>query len=348
MPAQDRRAALRNLVLAWAPFDASEYRVGLRGEMALAWAWDSRQVADLLRAAGADDHVEVLPEGLLRPPMAADGMRLMNCLEGVEAQAWVAGFPVLSRWWPERPDEAEWASFARGASPTANVPALPTTIDPVAWQRRPWFDCQGLDALASPLSRIEVLAAAAAVACLVALTAGQASQTLGLVRLIDARKTDIEQIRSAAAPLLTARDSALSASAEADTLAQGLAGVQPIEVLRHLGEVLPPKGVTLKQFELTDRVLRLGLELAPEVQRSEVVKELQAGGWLSGVTELPAAQGHTWVTFEMRLTSLNPPLAAARMASAASVPGSAAAVAATAPATLPPAATLPPPPRSAP
>lgn len=314
VPVPDRRAALRNLVLAWAPFDSCEYRVGLRGELGLAWAWDARQVGELLRAAGADSATEVIPEGLLRPPMTTDGVRLLACLEGVEAQAWVAGVPALSRWWPQRPDAADWAAFARGAPVAAMLPAIPPATSDVPWQSRPWLECQGLDALAARWSRIELLATGATLVGLIALTAGQASQALAVQRETDARLADIARISDSAAPVLAARDRAMSALGEAETLTQALAAVQPIEVLRHLAEVLPAKGITLREFDLTGRVLRLGLELAPEVQRSAVVKDLQSGGWLSGVTEQREAPGRSWVTFEMRLTGLSPPLTSSRVA----------------------------------
>jgi hypothetical protein len=44
------------------------------------------------------------------------------------------------------------------------------------------------------------------------------------------------------------------------------------------------------------------------VQRSAIVKDLQSGGWFTGVAELREASGRAWVSFEMRLKGLNPPL----------------------------------------
>lgn len=308
VPAKERRSTLRNLVLAWSPFDACEHRVGLRGDHGLAVAWDTREVGDRLRAAGADGGVELLPEGLLRPPMATDGVRLLACLDGFEAQVWKAGLPVVSRWWRQRPDADEWAEFLRSAPAATTLPVAPVAVAELPWQSRPWLECQSLDALVARWSRVELLAAGATALGLVALTAGQAREAFEVQRLTTARTADIERIRESAAPVLAARDRAMAALGEAQTLAQGLAGAQPIEVLRHLAEVLPAKGITLREFELTGSVLRLGLDLAPDVQRSTVVKDLQSGGWLSGVTELREAPGRSWVSFEMHLTGVSPPM----------------------------------------
>ncbi len=308
VPVKDRRAALRNLARAWAPFDVCEYRIGLHGDQGLAWAWDSQQVETLLRAAGADLAAEVVPEGLLRSPMAGDGWRLLPCLEGLEAQVWVDGLPVVSRWWPQAPSDAEWAGFIRNLPATGRVPAVPPSPSAAPWQNKPWLDCQGLDAASSGGSRLEWLVASAAACSLVALTAGEASEAWALQQQIDARKSEIEQIRSSAAPVFAQRDRALLAAAEGQALAQAMAAAQPIEVMRHLAEVLPAKGVTLREFELTGDLLRLGLALGPDVQRSAVVKDLQSGAWLTGVAEQREAAGRTWVSFEMRLKGLSPPL----------------------------------------
>ncbi len=320
VPAKDRRAALRNLVRAWAPFDAGEYRIGLHGDQGLAWAWDSQQIEDMLRAGGADLAAELMPEGLLRSPMIANGCRLLSCLEGLEAQVWMGGLPVASRWWPQLPSASDWAGFIRNMPAAAQMPTALPMLSDVPWQNKPWLDCQGLDTAASSGSRLEWLVASAAACSLVALTAGEASEAWALQQQIEARKAEIEQIRSSAAPVFAQRDRALLAAAEGQALSQAMAAAQPIEVMRHLAEVLPAKGVTLREFELAGDLLRLGVALGPEVQRSAVVKDLQSGGWLTGVTELRESAGRTWVSFEMRLKGLTPPLVVPKPA--ASGPGS--------------------------
>ena len=308
VPVKDRRAALRNLARAWAPFDASEYLIGLHGDQGLAWAWDSQQIEGMLRAVDADLASELMPEGLLRSAMTTDGCWLLPCLEGFEAQVWMGGLPVASRWWPQLPTDTDWAGFNRNMPAAVQLPTAPPVQSDVPWQRKPWLDCQGLDAAAAGGSRLEWLLASVAACSLVALTAGEASEAWALQQQIDARKLEIEQIRSSAAPVFVQRDRALLAASEGQVLSQAMAAANPIEVMRHLAEVLPSKDVTLREFELTGDLLRLGLALEPQMQRSAVVKDLQSGGWLTGVAELREVAGRTWVSFEMRLKGLNPPL----------------------------------------
>lgn len=308
VPAKDRRAALRNLALAWAPFDACEYRIGLHDARGLVWAWDAHQVETLLRDTGAGLSAELMPEGLLRPPMTGDGARMMACLDGLEFQVWIGGLPVVSRWWAQAPSHAEWAGFVCNQPINAGLTLAPPAMSDVAWQTKPWLDCGALDATATVGSRLEWLVASASACALVAVTAGQSSELFAVQQHIDARKAEIEQIRSSAASVFAQRDRAELAAAEAQALSQAMAVVQPVEVMKHLADVLPAKGVTVREFELVGDTLRLGLALAPEVQRSAIVKDLQSGGWFTGVAELREASGRAWVSFEMRLKGLNPPL----------------------------------------
>ncbi len=308
VPVRDRRDALRNLARAWAPFDACEYRMSLLGSQGFVWAWDAHQVESLLRDGGADLSAELVPEGLLRTPMASDGFRMLDCLEGFEAQAWIGG-AVFSRWWPQMPTAAEWAGFLRNLQAPVNPPAVPPVLVDVPWQSKPWLQFLRLDAANSGMTRPEWLVASVVACSLVVLTAGRASEALGVQQLINARKAEIDRIRSSAAPVLASRDRAMLAAAESQALSKAMSVAQPIEVMRHLAEVLPVKGVTLREFELTGDLLRLGLVLAPDVQRSAVVKDLQSGAWLTGVTELREVSGRAWISFEMRLKGLAPPLA---------------------------------------
>ncbi len=316
VPVADRRTALRNLVLAWAPFDVSAYRIGLRGDRGLAWAWDRAKVEDLLRQAGADVQAEVVPEGLLHAAMDADGMRLVTCLEGLEFEVWRDRVTIVSRWWPQLPDATEWDALRRGAPPALELPGEAPQVAEFAWLARPWLETHAQDDLAGRWTRLEAAAAGAGALVLVALTASQAGALFNVHRLSAARRAEIDRVRSEAGPVLVARDQALGAMAQLQSLAEDLTAPQPVEVLRYLARVLPPKGVILREFELNGTVLRLGLALDPEVQRSTVVKDLQSGGWLSGVRELGDAPGRGWVNFEMQLDAPSPPLGGMRNANA--------------------------------
>jgi hypothetical protein len=81
--------------------------------------------------------VAVLPETALQARLA-DGLHLLNCLEGVEGQLWSDGELKASRWWEETPSTGQWLEFLRSAGMVVNTsPQVPPAEQPV-WRSRPW------------------------------------------------------------------------------------------------------------------------------------------------------------------------------------------------------------------
>ena len=315
VPLAQRTAVLRNLLRAWAPFADSDYRVVRHGDQALAFAWD--------RAGGpASVPDTALPEGLLHEPMPQSGVRVVAGLDGYEGQVWQAGWPVATRWWPAPPQAEEWQLFLRSLAPawTEGVPAEPPPPAPAVWRAQPWAATQSIDDLGSGGSRLERIAVMATAACLVALAAGLARGAWGAWQERESLRALATQSRAAAAPVVAARERALALRGTSDALSRELTAVQPLEVLEHLARALPATGVLLKEFELTGLKLRLGLELSGDVQRSAIIKALQAGGWFTEVVEQRELLGRPWSAFELSLASAAPPLkvvAAAEPAAAA-------------------------------
>jgi hypothetical protein len=313
VPVRDRRAVLRNLLLAWSPFDSCDFQVVLQADSALAYAWDAAVVGAL-----APDSVQKWPESMLRPAAVADGLRLLECLEGFELQCWQSGRLIASRWWAELPSSAQLSealrSFEGGAAVAARAAPPPTQAEQAAWLHRPWAEILSLEGLASTTSRAERLAAGVALVCLAGLSGGQAQGLYSAYQARSAAEAELASAKLAAAPVLSARDRALAQARELDALVKQLSAAQPLEVLAHLQRLLPLKGAVLKDFDLSGDKLRLGLELSPDVQRSALVKELQAGGWFADVVEQREVAGRNWVSFEMRLKSVVPPLLPERAA----------------------------------
>jgi len=333
----ERRAVLRNLLVAWSPFDRSEYRIAWQGSDALAVAWDRELVEALLAAAGVAATATVWPETFMREPRAGDGLRLLQCLEGVEAQQWRGASLQASRWWPQRPDAVEADLWLRslGSDAVAHE-ALPSEVS-VAWMRRPWAELRSLDDLLSTGSRLERIAVGAALVGFTALTGAQAHQAFAAHEARQAAERERERALQGAAPVLAARDRAESLARDAQGLARPMTAVLPLELMQHLADALPARGVTLKELELSGQQLRLALELAPDVPRSAVVKDLQAGAWLTQVTEARDSASRGWIVFEAVLAGQRPPAAALRPAQVAS----AALPAATAAPAIPPAPKFP-------
>jgi hypothetical protein len=320
----ERRAVLRHLLLAWAPFDHAEYRVAWQGDSALAVAWDRNVVDSLLAPARWSRSPNLWPETFLRePPPARDGLRVVKCLEGVEAQVWRDAALRATRWWPQAPDPEEAQGWLRSLGADAVAATALPDVTPVAWRYRPWAELQTLDGLSSTTSRLERVAVGAALVGFMALTGAQAHQAWSVYEARQAVLRDRERLLLEAAPVTAARDRAESLAREAQNLAEQMNGVAPLDVLAHLSDVLPARGVTLKELELAGQKLRLALELAPELQRSAVVKDLQSGGWLSKVAEARDSSNRGWVVFDAVLVGQRAPITAVRsVIAAASAPKS--------------------------
>ncbi|MBT9500743.1 MAG: hypothetical protein IV092_05830 [Burkholderiaceae bacterium] len=306
VPAAERRSVLRNLLLAWGPFDQSDYAVVIGADSALAFAWDARVIADAMQQATPASTWTPTPEGLLRPVMqGGQGLRLIACLEGYELQQWRDGALLASRWWSHQPSVAEQIEFLRtvGEDESAGI----SRVSDTPWQGQPWAEALGVDELSSNWSRTERLAAGATLICLAGLTGVMASDMRSAYHSKEVASAELDRAKLAAAPVLSARDRALEQARALDGLARQLTGAQPLEVMQHLARLLPPRGAVLKELELNGSKLRVGLELAPDVQRGAIVKALQAGAWFTNVGEVRESGGRNWVSFEMTLSSLLPP-----------------------------------------
>lgn len=321
---------MRNLLLAWAPFDEVSHCIVVRGESAFAWAWDRAQVARQLIEASAPPNARLHPEALLTVPAVGDTVRLVAALEGVDGQLWRRGELLASRWWPAVPAQDDWSRWVRAVSAEAGrdaVEPLPE-LQTLEWQPA-WAEGVDLDALLSSASRLERVALGAALAGLVGLSSAQLHQAWQAYGERSTLAVERDRLTAVAAPAIGARDRALALASEAGVLSAQLAAPQPLEVMQHLAERLPVRGVTLKELELSGARLRIGLEVPPDLPRTAIVKELQAAGWFVQVNEVRDVSGRGWIAFEMQIQGLRPPVADRAPLPNAALPGPAGLPAAT-------------------
>ncbi len=202
----------QSLTLAMArlsPFEETATHLHTGDRFVTAWLWDQGAAFAAAREAGLDPRqLRFLPETVLLPPQP-EGLRLVETMDGVEAQYWNDGSLVASRWWAEPPDDQAWLLFQRGGSlPPDRLSAVPPRPLQLAWLERPWTRPRPGAKLA--LGRVDARLAAAALAlpALVALgiQAGQAmrlSHDIGVLeREVAARSEDVR-------PILDARSRAL-------------------------------------------------------------------------------------------------------------------------------------------
>ena len=312
LPVRERMSSLRAQAKAWQPFMDPSTTVALRAGWGLALAFDRAELTDLLTDAGCDPgRVTLVPEPLMVPPLS-DGVRMLQGLDGCEAQRWVAGWLRVSRWWPELPSLSQWQEFERlsNAIPDTTPTPVPPGAEALRWQSSPWAAMSSVDAALGALAPLEQVALVVGGGLLLAASAAVARQAWEADASMVAQARELRSLQLRAAPTLAARDKALQAAAETRMLAVALGAPMPIEVLQHVAQRLSP-GVVLKELELVGRQLRLVVDLPPAVPRSTLVKDLQAGQWLQDVREgkgVGIAQG---LSLDMRLSDLRPPLAAA-------------------------------------
>lgn len=314
---------------AWQPFESHSARLIVWDELGLAIAWDAAALERDLAGHGLTlDQCHVIPELLLQQSMG-NGVRIVQGLEGFEAQCWQSGQLNSSRWWPTRPSAAEWLSFLRSAGQTG---ASDESIAPMQFdapeaielppEASPWVKHYALQAAGNTGHRQLEGRLVYGSAVLLALTAGAAAhQFYEAWRLEAGLKAQLAEIKTKADSVIAVRERAISELASVQRLANFAAVPQPIEVIGHLHDTLARTGVQVKELELEGERLKLGLQLGPNVARASIVKDLQSGGWFADVNEARGdGGGRTLLTLELRIKGVHAPAARATEAQAASPP----------------------------
>ena len=88
---------------------AEVYSTDVNFSQIVCWVW-SRETGTSL---SGDPGARVMPEALARLGMER-GVRIVQGLEGYEAELWLNRRRVAARWWPQEPDQTEWAIFLNG------------------------------------------------------------------------------------------------------------------------------------------------------------------------------------------------------------------------------------------
>lgn len=266
-------------------------------------AWDELQATRALQEAGvAEESAIWVPELLLAPPEAADEVRLLEGLDGFEAQAWQSGVLIQSRWWPASPDAKAWAEFSRllpDALPGADLRPEPRAL--AAAVSGAWIQLRSPDDDGAQTRRLERWVLAGLGLALVVGSVPVLRDQWSLRQQRQELKDRLAQQRADQAPALARQQRALGLLQELKVLERDLRGPQPLQVLAHLAEVLPTEGVLLREMDLEGRRLRLVFELNPGVSRGTLVARLQRGAWFAEVLEQPAVPRPGWVAYQVQL-----------------------------------------------
>lgn len=341
---------MRLQVEAWGPFETTAARLVLSGEDGLAIAWDGAAAAQRLLADGlAPERCHFIPETLLQL-QGQDGVRLLNGAEGFEAQCWRDGFLRASRWWADPLTAQDWQEFVHASGSIADAGKQPPQPQQATLASSAWIKHYPLHASADGAEGSEQRLVFVGALALILAAGMLGHQLWGASQQGRSLARQIADVKTATAPVLSARDATMAAVDEVEKIAAWFALPLPVDVVGHLHDMLSRSGVQIKDMDLEASKLRISLQLTPNATRAGVVKDLQAGGWFTDVNEVRADNARGLLTMEMRIVGPRPPVVGAADAAGAPVVEVAAPAraAVTAPAPAPIVQAAPPPPVPAP
>ena len=305
VPAARRHSALRLKLVAWAPFAEAAYAVVWVDGLATVWCWDAARLRERLAPHGRrpDQFSAVVPETLLQAPMA-DGLRLVRCLEGFDAQHWQARALMDSRWWPALPTAVEWLGFLRGSGVAfQSQTPLPPPMD-LPWLPRPWAAVSAAAEDDGSLSGWEPWVQAVLVAALGVPAALLATRELQLHLSTASLEQQINALRQTASPLLSAREAALDTLQSINLIQDVQRYPDALRVMTTVAQFMPADGVLLREWELSDGSLRfMVVSATAPIVGTEHVAALERAGYFQDVKMIAQADPRQ-MGFAMRLRTL--------------------------------------------
>jgi len=239
---------------------------------ATVWSYNSKNISK----------IRSLPETLCVKPVTS-GLRLVNCLSGVEGQIWDEGVLVASRWWHNDPSAAEWASFIRVApfDFVSDIPAKPA-VEKVNYRENfPIFsfDKQNFEDIITP-SRVGMFASIIALFS-IGLMSTKYFHYAAQLSQIEVQKTEVSEQANI---ILSKRRRALTHIAAI----QKFKDVEPRQslmgALGALAEVLKGQDVTLRELSVKDNEIEIRMEGNSSMRVPELVAQLEQTSFLKDVS----------------------------------------------------------------
>lgn len=290
VPAAGRGQALRLQLGALSPFADTGHCAVWQGGRALVWFWDAALVRHAMAGVGlAPKRVPVWPESVMVAPVApgAPGVRLVQSLQGVEAQLWdAAGGLIASRWWPAVPDAAEWLLWERdlGRHAGERAAVVPQALPLAVQARVQWRSAGG----SGVVWRDERLAYAVLG---LALWAPSVWWGVGWLKATQAHaqvQAQVVAARQVAQPLVLAREEALRLSARAQALAALAPYPTQLDLMARVAAALPSGAVQFREWDFKEGRLKVVLVLQNDVVTSStLVAALQKAGGLNNIQAVP-------------------------------------------------------------
>lgn len=296
VPAKSRAQSLQLELIQWTPFARSEYYIGWIGEQALVWAWDAERIgADLAKHQQNAARVEVIPEPLLRTPHK-DGLILLQCLDGFEAQVWQRGLLLHSRWWPQTPHAEEWLMFQRDAAVAPSqqqmsvAHAQSTGLADQAWLAN--------SAAGDPATRdAERMVIAATALALFGATCWYGASWYKVRGQMDMLNQQKAQLQSQATPIAQARGQALDDLQRIQSLQTLSQYPGQLSLMAKIGQNLPQDKSSLKDWDFQNGQLKFTVNAPADIAASALIAKFQQDTLLREVKALPSRDQKN-VTFQ--------------------------------------------------
>lgn len=319
LPAGKRASALALQLPAWAPYADPDYAISWRsGEFdgqANVWCWDRANVTARLQAYGlAGRAFAIVPESALRPSLG-DGVHLLRCIEGFEAQHWRRGELLNSRWWANQPVASAQLAFQRdcGLLPDELREDLPLQDFPLARKAETALVPAGRSSGSlkwAELATYGVLVLALGLPGLFMLV-----QQWRLTQARSAADSELAQVSERAKGILSAREVALDAADQVRALVDLETYPGPLVYMLAMARSLPEGGGSIvREWEMNEGKLRIVVASpTQEISGAEHVKALEQTGLFTDVKIITDADPRQMV-FTM---TLKPQAALAGMAASA-------------------------------
>jgi hypothetical protein len=258
LPVRERQSALVLRVSLWSPFEKTGHCLVWQQPFAMVWIWDEAE-----RKKKAHDHnasrVAALPESLLVPkPVNARAVRMVSCLDGVEAQVWDEGILTASHWWQEIPPKKGWQRFLQANGLDASK-ALPS-VEKHPWLEKPWAKSSWEKKHWT--GQAERFLVCAAVFAFVLIFSWQGVTAWRYLESVKAMDEKIGALSDTVDPILAARSQALDLEEKIEILCARLSMPSQIRLMALASEKIARQGAAIRQWHFTNG--KLAIHLADE------------------------------------------------------------------------------------
>lgn len=287
LSSKKRRSALQLKIDAWSPYDNTAYSVAWSGNDASVFAWDSDAMSARISDLGYDPaRCDITPEAFLKEP-SMNGVRLVNCSDGMEAQVWKNGFLKITRWWAAEPPKHEWSLFTR-TSGLSNDAAPPGRQTP-EWLELPWNEASlGSNVFIQAIRNDRFVVGG--LAFLLAPCLFFASQWLTYSVLVAADTRTIATIEEKSRPVRADRMRALTALEEAEDIVSLNPYPHQIEIMSRAHNILSPFPVTLANWDYDEGTLEFGILSDADMDARVVITAFEEDAMFSSVSSSTVGQ----------------------------------------------------------